>query len=192
MKNFNPIVEKIYHKTKDNDLIVLGDRVYSGRYRIQFTKKKHMTLVAKLHLAFLMILIAKKIFYLIKMQVLFVCTERNMALKKAKVGRKWIDILLRKPTILILSIVKSAFQKEDKSKIYSITLKGYEHLFRRYCILKEKLNSATRETLEMWKCNTDMFLIHLDHLVFFYIKLQEATTIFMITMKRIIALLNQK
>ena len=115
-----------------------------------------------------------------------------MALKKAKVGRKWIDILLRKPTILILSIVKSAFQKEDKSKIYSITLRGYEHLFRRYCILKEKLNSATRETLEMWKCNTDMFLIHLDHLVFFYIKLQEATTIFMITMKRIIALLNQK
>lgn len=100
MKNFNPIVEKIYHKTKDNDLIVLGDRVYSGRYRIQFTKKKHMTLVAKLHLAFLMTLIAKKIFYLIKMQVLFVCT-----------GRKWIDILLRKPTILILSIVKFALQK---------------------------------------------------------------------------------
>ena len=101
MKNFNPIVEKIYHKTKDNDLIVLGDRVYSGRYRIQFTKKKHMTLVAKLHLAFLMPLIAKKIFYLIKMQVLFVCTERNMALKKAKVGRKWIDLLLRKLSNLL-------------------------------------------------------------------------------------------
>ena len=111
MKNLNPILEKIYHKTKDNDLIVLGDRVYSGRYRILFTKKKHLTLVAKLHLAFLMTLIAKKIFYLIKMQVLFVCTERNMSLKKAKVGRKWIDRLLRKPTILILSIVKSAFQK---------------------------------------------------------------------------------
>lgn len=52
MKNFNPIVEKIYHKTKDNDLIVLGYRVYSGRYRIQFTKKEHMNLVAKLHQAF--------------------------------------------------------------------------------------------------------------------------------------------
>ena len=104
----------------------------------------------------------------------------------------------RKPTILILSIVKFALQKqdvtqkEDKSKIYSIPLKDYEHLFRRCCILKEKLNSPTRERLKMRKCNKDMFLIHLDHLVFFYIKLQEATTIFVITMKRIIALLNQK
>ncbi len=63
MKNFNPIVEKIYHKTKDNDLIVLGDRVYSGRYRIQFTKKKHMTLVAKLHLAFFNDFNLKEVFF---------------------------------------------------------------------------------------------------------------------------------
>lgn len=52
MKNLNPILEKIYHKTKDNDLIVLGYRVYSGRYRIQYSKKEHMNLVAKLHLDF--------------------------------------------------------------------------------------------------------------------------------------------
>ena len=52
MKNLNPILEKIYHKTTDYAVIVLGYRVYSGRYRIQFTKKEHMNLAAKLHLAF--------------------------------------------------------------------------------------------------------------------------------------------
>lgn len=157
-----------------------------------------MNLAAKLHLAFFNDFSRKEDFFFNKDAGSLCLCKKNMALKKAKTGIQSIDILLRKTTILILSIVKSVFQKqdvtqkEDKSKIYSIPLKGYEHLFRRYCILKEKLNSATRERLEIRKCNTDMLLIHLDHLAFFYIKLQEATTIFVITMKRIIALLNQK
>lgn len=47
-----PILEELYHKSKNNGVsieAIVGDKVYSGKDNIQFIKKEYVHLVSKLY-----------------------------------------------------------------------------------------------------------------------------------------------
>lgn len=136
-KSDGPILEELYHKSKDNGVTIeaiVGDKDYSGKDNIQFTKKEHVHLVFKLHAAVSRERIG--IFYN-KDVALFVCPEGHMALNKTKTGiikgrynpqeTHYFDI----KHCQILPSKKGCYKEGAESKTYSITLKSDERIFQK-------------------------------------------------------------
>ncbi len=89
-KSDGPVLEELYQKSKNNGVTIeaiVGDKAYSGKNNIEFTKKEKVHLVAKLHPAVSKGFRKKEdaLFYN-KDAGFFVCLEGHMAIRKAKTG----------------------------------------------------------------------------------------------------------
>lgn len=91
-KSDGPVLEELYHKSKDNGVTIeaiVGDRAYSGKDNMQFTKKERVHWVARPYPTISKGFRRKEDeFFYNKDAGLFVCPEGHMALKKEKTGRR--------------------------------------------------------------------------------------------------------
>ncbi len=140
-KSDGPILEELYHKFKNNGVtieVIVGDKAYSGKDNIQFTKKEKVHLVAKLHPAVSKGFRKKEDeFFYNKDASIFVCPEGHMALKKAKTVRTRGKYNPQETHYFDIRYCQTCpskvacYKEGAKSKTYSITLKSDDHLFQK-------------------------------------------------------------
>ena len=201
-----PILEALYQKSRDNGVTIeaiVGDKAYSGKDNIQFTRREHVHLVAKLHPAVSRGFRRKEDeFFYNKDAGLFVCPEGHMAIKKAKTGRTngkynsqethYFDI----KRCQICPSKVGCYKDGSRSKTYSITLKSDEHLYQKKFQETDYFQEIAKHRYKIEAKNAELKQRHgLDvarSSGLFNMELQAATTIFVVNMKRILTIINQK
>lgn len=205
-KSDGPVLEELYQKSKENGVTIkaiVGDKAYSGKDNIQFTKKERVHLVAKLHPAVSKGFRRKEDeFFYNKDAGLFVCPEGHMAIRKAKTGRKAGKYNSQETHYFDIQHCQNCpskvgcYKEGAKTKTYSITLKSDEHLFQKRFQETPYFKEKVKHRYKIEAKNAELKNRHgLDVARasgLFNMELQAATTIFVVNMKRIIALIKQK
>lgn len=197
---------ELYQKTKENGVeieAVIGDAAYSGKENIQLARKEKIHLVSKLNPS-----VSKGYrkeedqFEFNKDAGLFVCPEGHMAIRKARTGKKgqkrnqvithYFDIEKCK----ICPSKVGCYKEGAASKSYSITIKSDDHLFQKRFQETPYFQEMARHRYKIEAKNAELKQRHGFDVArasgLFNMELQAATTIFVVNMKRIISLMNQK
>lgn len=205
-KSDGPILKELYQKSKATGVsieAIVGDKAYSGKDNIQFTKRERIHLVAKLHPAVSEGFRRKEDeFFYNKDAGLFVCPEGHMAVRKAKTGKTNGRYNSQETHYFDITRCQNCPSKEGcykegaKSKTYSITLKSDEHLFQKQFQETPYFQEMARHRYKIEAKNAELKQRHgLDVAKasgLFNMELQAATTLFVVNMKRIVTLINQK
>uniref|UniRef100_UPI001885AAE8 transposase n=1 Tax=Streptococcus suis TaxID=1307 RepID=UPI001885AAE8 len=133
---------------------------------------------------------------------LFVCPQGHMAVRKARTGKKnqnsnqvithYFDVEKCK----ICPGKEGCYKEGAQTKTYSITIKSHEHLFQKRFQETPYFKEMARNRYKIEAKNAELKQRHgLDVARasgVFNMELQAATTIFIVNMKRIMTLINQK
>lgn len=205
-KSDGPVLEELYQKSKENGVTIeaiVGDKAYSGKDNIQFTKKEQVHLVARLHPAVSRGFRKKEEEFVYNKDAgLFVCPEGHMAIRKARTGRTTWKYNPQETHYFDINHCQTCptkvgcYKEGAKSKTYSITLKSDEHLFQKRFQETSYFKEKSKHRYKIEAKNAELKHRHgLDVARasgLFNMELQAATTIFVVNMKRIVALINQK
>ena len=133
---------------------------------------------------------------------LFVCPEGHMAIRKARTGRTTGKYNPQETHYFDINHCQTCptkvgcYKEGAKSKTYSITLKSDEHLFQKRFQETSYFKEKSKHRYKIEAKNAELKHRHgLDVARasgLFNMELQAATTIFVVNMKRIVALINQK
>ncbi|MCK3882063.1 IS5/IS1182 family transposase, partial [Streptococcus suis] len=133
---------------------------------------------------------------------LFVCPEGHMAIRKAKTGRTAGKYNSQETHYFDIQHCQTCpskvgcYKEGARTKTYSITLKSDEHLFQKRFQETPYFKEKVKHRYKIEAKNAELKNRHgLDVARasgLFNMELQAATTIFVVNMKRIIALINQK
>ena len=197
---------ELYAKTKENSLdieTIIGDAAYSGKDNIQLARKEKIHLVSKLNPS-----VSKgyrkeeDAFEFNKDAGLFVCPEGHMAVRKARTGKKDQNKNQVVTHYFDIEKCKSCLSKEGcytegaKSKTYSIVIKSNDHLFQKKFQETPYFKEMARHRYKIEAKNAELKQRHGFDVArasgLFSMELQAATTIFVVNMKRIMALINTK
>ena len=196
----------LYEKTKENGVevdTIIGDAAYSGKENIQLARKEKVHLVSKLNPS-----VSKGFrkeedaFEYNKDAGLFVCPEGHMAIRKARTGKKnqktnqvtthYFDIEKCK----ICPSKEGCYKDGAKSRTYSVSIKSDDHLFQKQFQETPHFQEMAKHRYKIEAKNAELKQRHgLDVARasgLFNMELQAATTTFVVNMKRIMTLINQK
>ncbi len=205
-QNDGKYLPELYAKTKENSLdieTIIGDAAYSGKDNIQLARKEKIHLVSKLNPS-----VSKgyrkeeDAFEFNKDAGLFVCPEGHMAVRKARTGKKYQNKNQVVTHYFDIEKCKSCLSKEGcykegaKSKTYSIAIKSDDHLFQKKFQETPYFKEMARHRYKIEAKNAELKQRHGFDVArasgLFSMELQAATTIFVVNMKRIMALINTK
>lgn len=182
---------------------VIGDTAYSGKENLQYAKSEKLQLISKLNPVITNGNCQRKILFdFNKDAEMFVCSAGHMAIRKARIGKKnqgknqkiayYFDIDKCK----VCPLREGCYTKGSKSKTYSVSIKSTEHkdqvMFQETDAFKElakkryKIEAKNSEIKNPHGYNTA------KSAGLFGMEIQGATTIFVVNLKRITKLLNEK
>ena len=196
----------LYEKTKENGVevdTIIGDAAYSGKENIQLARKEKIHLVSKLNPSVSKGYRKKEdAFEYNKDAGLFVCPEGHMAVRKARTGKKnqkrnqvithYFDVEKCK----ICPSKEGCYKDGAKSRTYSVTIKSDDHLFQKRFQETPHFQEMAKHRYKIEAKNAELKQRHGFDVArasgLFNMELQAATTIFVVNMKRIMTLINQK
>ncbi|HEM4251992.1 TPA: IS1182 family transposase [Streptococcus suis] len=205
-KSDGKYLKDLYEKTLRNGVpveTIIGDAAYSGKENIKLARKENVHLVSKLNPS-----VSKgcrkegDCFEYNKDAGLFVCPQGHMAVRKARTGKKnqnsnqvithYFDVEKCK----ICPSKEGCYKEGAQTKTYSVTIKSHEHLFQKRFQETPYFKEMARNRYKIEAKNAELKQRHgLDVARasgLFNMELQAATTIFVVNMKRIMALIDQK
>ena len=205
-KSDGKYLPELYYKTKENGIeieTIVGDAAYSGKDNIQLAQKEKIHLVAKLNPSVSQGLRKGATqFEFNKDAGLYVCPEGHMAVRKGRTGKKnqstnqkithFFDVEKCK----VCPSKAGCYKEGAKSKTYSITIKSDPLLFQTRFQETPHFKAMAKHRYKIEAKNAELKQRHgLDVARasgLFNMELQAAVTIFVVNMKRIINLINQK
>lgn len=205
-KSDGKYLKDLYEKTLQNGVpveTIIGDAAYSGKENIKLTRKENVHLVSKLNPS-----VSKgyrkegDCFEYNKDAGLFVCPQGHMAVRKARTGKKhqnsnqvithYFDVEKCK----ICPSKEGCYKEGAQTKTYSVTIKSDEYLFQKRSQETPYFKEMARHRYKIEVKNAELKQRHgLDVARasgLFSMELQAATTIFVVNMKRIMTLIDQK
>lgn len=205
-KSDGKYLKDLYEKTLQNGVpveTIIGDAAYSGKENIKLACKEKVHLVSKLNPS-----VSKgyrkegDCFEYNKDAGLFVCPRGHMAVRKARTGKKnqnsnqvithYFDV----ENCKICPSKEGCYKEGAQTKTYSITIKSDEHLFQKRFQETPYFKEMARRRYKIEAKNAELKQRHgLDVARasgLFNMELQAATTIFVVNMKRIMTLIDQK
>lgn len=199
-------LEDLITKSKKNGMkfdVVIGDTAYSGKRNLKFSKENNLRLVAKLHPVISNgTRTDETTFSFNKDAGMYVCPAGHIATRK---GIKHRYSTTQNPQLKyffdvekckVCPLREGCYREGAKTKSYSVTIKSTEHVdqeafqktdeFKRLSALRYKIEAKNAELKNRHgyeKAITSGL---------FGMKIQGAATVFIVNMKRIIKLINQK
>ena len=182
---------------------VIGDTAYSSKNNLQYVHEKEMQLVSRLHPV---ITNGKRGedrgFEFNKDADMYVCPAGHLATKKSIKKRKdssqntqlkyYFDIEKCK----VCPLREGCYREGAKTKTYSVTIKSTEHMDQEAFQETEEFKRLARERYKIEAKNSELKHRHgyekANSSGLFGMKIQGVATIFVVNMKRIIKLINEK
>lgn len=199
-------LETLYEKSVSNGMkveAVIGDAAYSGKDNIEFSRNNKMHLVAKLNPQISNgARRAEDEFEFNKDSGMFICPEGQQAIRKARTGAKnkaknqlmtyYFDIekCQRCP------MSEGCYKPGTKSKTYSVSILSDLHDQQKNFQDGEYFKEKAKKRYKIEAKNSELKRRHGYDIAsssgLLGMDIQAATTIFVVNMKRIMALLNEK
>ena len=182
---------------------ILGDKAYSGKSNLKFTKEQGIQLISKLHPVIANGTRSKDSkFEFNKDADMYVCPAGHLATKKAIKKRNsttqnpqlkyFFDIEKCK----VCPMQAGCYKEESKTKTYSVTIKSSEHMEQEAFQETEIFKQLSKDRYKVEAKNGELKTRHgyerANASGLFGMKIQGASTIFVVNMKRIIKLMNEK
>ncbi|EST12785.1 IS1182 family transposase [Sporolactobacillus laevolacticus] len=182
--------------------MVIGDTAYSEKDNIAYTKTNKIALVSKLH-PVVSEGTRKQAFEFNKDAGLFVCPAGHMAIKKKYQGRNGQE--RKNPRIRymfdinkcqVCPMCEGCYQAGAKTKSYYVAIKSTEHKEQKAFQETEPFKSLAKTRYKIEAKNSELKNRHgydtASSTGLFGMEIQGATTIFVVNLKRILKLLNEK
>src|SRR3954451_6232242 len=199
-KYLQELIEKSQATGMNIDTII-GDTAYSEKDNIRYTKENELTLVSKLNPITQGIRTKEDEFEFNKDAGMFVCKAGHMAYRKARQGKKNIGENQR--DIYYFDIEKckvcpfkeGCYKEGAKSKTYSTTIKSTEHKDQEAFQNTEEFKEKAKSRYKIEAKNSELKHRHgydtATSSGLFGMKIQGATAIFAVNLKRILKLLSE-
>jgi hypothetical protein len=200
-KYLETLIEKSKAAGIDMDTVI-GDTAYSEKDNIAYTKTNHIALVSKLHP------VAsqgtrKKEFAFNKDAGMFVCLAGHMAFKKKYDGRQGtkkvnprVRYMFDVTKCQVCPMRDGCYQAGSKTKSYYVTIKSTEHQEQKAFQETESFKSLAKTRYKIEAKHSELKNRHgydtASSAGLFGMEIQGATTIFVVNLKRILKILNEK
>lgn len=181
---------------------VIGDTAYSGKDNLEYTKKNSIRLVSKLHpIVFKGSRKSEDKFEFNKDAGMVICPQGHLAIRKARTGKK--NQASNQVYTFYFNIEKcrncakreGCYKPGAKSKTYSISIKSIVHKDQMAFQETEEFKSSYRQRYKIEAKNSELKHQHGYDVAnasgLFGMKIQSATTFFVVNLKRIIKLSSQ-
>lgn len=204
-KNDGKQLETLIEKSVEAGLeveTVIGDKAYSEKENIKYTKKKEIRLVAKLNPLVTGNRKKEDEFDFNKDAGMYVCQAGHMAIRKARTGKK--NVGENQKDTYYFDIEKcqrcpfreGCYKDGAKSKTYSVTIKSLEHTEQAQFQESEYFKQKAKERYKIEAKNSELKHRHGYDVAtssgLIGMELQGAISIFTVNLKRILKLIKEK
>lgn len=206
-KGDGQFLEELVEKTKEfgmNVDTIIGDTAYSGKDNLIYTKENDIQLISKLHPVITNGQPNRKEgFEFNKDANTYVCPAGHLANKKSRKVREksstkntQIKYFFDVEKCKVCPFKDGCYKEGAKTKSYSVTIKSNEHLEQEVFQQTEEFKTLARERYKIEAKNSELKNRHglkkATSSGLFGMEIQGATTIFVVNLKRIMKLINEK
>ncbi|MCT1576567.1 IS1182 family transposase [Oceanobacillus kimchii] len=202
-KNDGKYLQTLIENTQSTGMnvkCVIGDTAYSEKYNIQYANQNDLELVSKLHPLITQGVRQKENeFEFNKDAGMYVCKAGNMAIRKARTGKKssnqsytyYFDVEKCK----VCPLRDGCYKEGAKSKTYSVTIKSSEHMEQQVFQDSPHFREKAKERYKIEAKNSELKHRHGYDVAsssgLVGMEMQGAMSIFTVNLKRIIRLMNE-
>ncbi len=202
-KNDGKYLQTLIENTQSTGMnvkCVIGDTAYSEKYNIQYANQNDLELVSKLHPLITQGVRQKENeFEFNKDAGMYVCKAGNMAIRKARTGKKssnqsytyYFDVEKCK----VCPLRDGCYKEGAKSKTYSVTIKSSEHMEQQVFQESPHFREKAKERYKIEAKNSELKHRHGYDVAsssgLVGMEMQGAMSIFTVNLKRIIKLMNE-